>query len=223
MDSVENMSASSGHNNCYTGATDGRFVANQPWYDNSLHCLAHNHPPSFPSDLWLNIQFPRPAKISSVFIINREDGWDYRIIGFDLYVGNNPLPKLNVACGANPMSSGVYSCGGKLGNYLGIYRPAASDYLNINQIRAYSYEANAAPFTYSTTTPVDCLASTLAFVNGKIYDNTAGINPCLTQLQKLEKNSITGAPSCYQVSFSQARFVHIVTLVGTYSQTTSNY
>ncbi len=46
-----------------------------------------------------------------------------RIIGSDLYVGDNSLPNLNTACGANPQSSGVYSCGGKIGRYLGIFKP----------------------------------------------------------------------------------------------------
>ena len=83
-------------------------------------------------------------------IINREDyvGGANRIIGTDLYVGDNSLPYLNTPCGANPQSSGVYSCGGKIGRYLGIYKNFAPEnvgtlVLNISQIRAYSYTANA--------------------------------------------------------------------------------
>ena len=54
-------------------------------------------------------------------IINREvDGEVDRIIGTDLYVGDKSLPYENTPCGANPESSGVYSCGGKIGQYLGI-------------------------------------------------------------------------------------------------------
>ena len=81
-------------------------------------------------------------------IINREDCCDERILYTDLYVGDNSLPYENTPCGANPESSGVYSCGGKIGKYLGIYKNSVPDYLgtyilNISQIRAYSYTANA--------------------------------------------------------------------------------
>jgi hypothetical protein len=55
-------------------------------------------------------------------IINREDWGAGRIIGSDLHVGDNSLPNLNEACGANPQSSGVYSCGGKIGRYLGLVK-----------------------------------------------------------------------------------------------------
>jgi hypothetical protein len=57
-------------------------------------------------------------------IINREDNQfaRNRIIGSDLYVGNSSEPYLNTPCGANPTSSGVYSCGGKIGRFLGIYK-----------------------------------------------------------------------------------------------------
>ncbi len=62
-------------------------------------------------------------------------------------MGDNSLPYLNTACGAMPLSSGVYSCGGKIGKYLGIYKNKLDAYgnraLNISQIRAYSYTANA--------------------------------------------------------------------------------
>jgi hypothetical protein len=55
-------------------------------------------------------------------IINREDSYIDRILGTDLYVGNSSEPYLNTPCGANPTTSGVYTCGGKIGRYLGIYK-----------------------------------------------------------------------------------------------------
>jgi len=75
--------------------------------------------------------------VKTVIIVNREDMVPERIIGSDLYVGDNILPYLNTACGANPRSSGVYSCDGKIGRYLGLYKPSI-EVLNISQIRAYS-------------------------------------------------------------------------------------
>ena len=56
-------------------------------------------------------------------IINREENFGHLIVGSDLYVGDNSLPYLNTACGAMPKSTGVYSCGGKVGRYLGLFRP----------------------------------------------------------------------------------------------------
>ena len=60
--------------------------------------------------------------VRTVMIIYREDGSENRIIDTDLYVGDNSLPFLNTPCGAPPLSSGVYSCGGKIGKYLGLYK-----------------------------------------------------------------------------------------------------
>ncbi|MFN9903174.1 MAG: hypothetical protein ACK55Z_31260 [bacterium] len=60
--------------------------------------------------------------VRTVMIINREDCCDGRIVGTDLYVGDNSLPYLNTPCGALPKSSGVYSCDGKIGKYLGLYK-----------------------------------------------------------------------------------------------------
>jgi hypothetical protein len=56
-------------------------------------------------EAWYNIEFANyPAVVETVIIINREtgDGAENRIFGSDLYVGFDPLPKNNVACGANP-------------------------------------------------------------------------------------------------------------------------
>jgi hypothetical protein len=75
-------------------------------------------------------------------IINREDCCSSRIISSDLRVGNYGLPVNNTPCGANPTSSGVYSCDGKIGRYLGIYKTIV-DAFNISQIRAYPYNANS--------------------------------------------------------------------------------
>jgi hypothetical protein len=71
--------------------------------------------------------------VQTVFIVNRENsqGVADRIIGSDFYVGDNSLPNLNTPCGANPTSSGVYYCGGKIGQYLGLYLPR-QDCINIS-------------------------------------------------------------------------------------------
>ena len=44
------------------------------------------------------------AVVQTVMIINREDNEESaaRIIGTDLYVGDNSLPYENTPCGANP-------------------------------------------------------------------------------------------------------------------------
>ena len=60
----------------------------------------------------------------------------------DLYVGDDPVTLNNTPCNANPTSSGVWSCGGLQGKYLGIGKLIATEYLNIAQIRAYSYVLN---------------------------------------------------------------------------------
>jgi len=56
-------------------------------------------------------------------------------------VGDSPLPINNIACSANPRASGVYSCGGKVGRYLGMYKNY-KEAITLCQIRAYSYKAN---------------------------------------------------------------------------------
>ena len=62
--------------------------------------------------------------VEDVMIINFELPYDakFNIIGSDLHVGDNEEPNLNTPCGADPKSSGVYSCGGKVGKYLGIVK-----------------------------------------------------------------------------------------------------
>ncbi len=55
--------------------------------------------------------------VQDVMIINREDYaiTAARIVGSDLYVGDSSSPQNNSKCNAMPQSSGVYSCGGKIG------------------------------------------------------------------------------------------------------------
>ena len=87
-----------------------------------------------------------PCKVQDVIIINR--GWEdaegqrLRIIGTDLYVGDDTLTLNNTPCNANPTSTGVWSCGGLQGKYLGIGKQSTTDFLSIGQIRAYSYVLN---------------------------------------------------------------------------------
>ena len=84
--------------------------------------------------------------VKTVMIINFEiNDNKLDIKGSDLHVGDNIKPNLNTACGADPQFSGVYSCGGKIGRYLGLVKNNHQD-LNISQIRAYSYDANAYPY-----------------------------------------------------------------------------
>jgi hypothetical protein len=74
-------------------------------------------------------------------------------------VGDNINPYLNTKCNANPKSSGVYSCGGKIGKYLSLAN-SRKEYLNICQIRAYSYEANAyTNYQYLTSNIATCATS----------------------------------------------------------------
>ena len=112
--------------------------------------------------------------VQTVMIINREDGATNaaRIIGSDLYVGNNSLPYLNTACGAMPQATGVYSCGGKIGRYLGLYKPSTATPLNISQIRAYAYIANHYPHSnYFTSTIIECgTSSNLIFSGGALIN-----------------------------------------------------
>ena len=61
--------------------------------------------------------------VKTVMIIDRETiNLTGRLIGSDLKVGNNINPNSNTACGAYPKSSGVYSCEGKIGRYLGLVK-----------------------------------------------------------------------------------------------------
>ena len=109
-----------------------------------------------------------PCTVWSVIFINREDNintctniCEFRITGADLYVGNDPVSTKNVPCNAKPVSSGIFSCEGLVGKYLGIGNPSATDYLNISQIRAYSYVVNGyAGYTWTyAPTPGNCASS----------------------------------------------------------------
>ena len=60
--------------------------------------------------------------VETIMLINRDEDATVadRIIGSDFYVGDFSIAKNNTPCGANPQASGVYSCGGKIGKYLGL-------------------------------------------------------------------------------------------------------
>jgi len=62
-----------------------------------------------------------------------------------LYVGFDPLTLNNVPCNANPTGTGVYSCGGLIGTYIGIGKTGATDRIAFSEIRAYSYTLNGYP------------------------------------------------------------------------------
>jgi len=93
---------------------------------------------------WVNVNMGAKTTVVTIMLINRNDSAEYaaRIIGSDFYVGDNSIAMNNTPCGANPQDSGVYSCGGKIGQYLGLVK-SNSDIINICQIRAYSYAANS--------------------------------------------------------------------------------
>ena len=96
--------------------------------------------------------------VVTIMIINRDENVPIadRIIGSDFYVGDNSIAMNNTPCGANPQGSGVYSCGGKVGQYLGLVK-SNYDFINICQIRAYSYAANSyTNFQYLTSGIVNC-------------------------------------------------------------------
>ncbi len=81
------------------GLVDGKFAT----FDISptTHCIAHNNPTT--SHSWFNIDMGSKTVVQTVLIINREDNSyingsleqndvEGRIIGSDLYVGENSLP-----------------------------------------------------------------------------------------------------------------------------------
>ena len=113
-------------------------------------------------DTWFNIKFLLPVVVQTVYIVNREGGTcgnptstlcADRIIGNDLYVGDDPKPYNNVKCNANPTTSGYFYCGGLVGTYLGLYKNTETSPNNICQIRAYSWKPNNySGFTYKYST-----------------------------------------------------------------------
>ena len=87
-----------GYANCLFGLVDGKWP---PFgVSGTTHCCAHNLPTTQHS--WFNIDMGSKAVVQTVMIINREDGSAERIIGTDLYVGDNSLPYQNTPCGAMP-------------------------------------------------------------------------------------------------------------------------
>jgi hypothetical protein len=90
----------SDYDNCLFGLVDGKWP---PFgVSATTHCCAHNDPTTVHS--WFNIDMGSKAVVQTVMIINREDHQEAadRIIGTDLYVGDNSLPYENTPCGANP-------------------------------------------------------------------------------------------------------------------------
>jgi hypothetical protein len=103
-------------------------------------------------------------------------------------------------------TSGLYSCERRVVNYLGIHQ-YGNDNLNFCQVRAYSYEANAASSTvfHSSTDPTFSAYTTksiLDFVNSKI--NGVDYNPILA-----------GSSSTYiEIRFPTDRYFHYMTVIG---------
>ena len=128
------------YENCLEGLVDGKWP--YTGFSKFSHCCAHNNASYNGAPSWFNINFGDRTKVMDVMIVSREDCCIERLIGTDLYVGDSHIAGNNTPCGANPTSTGVYSCGGKVGKYLGIYKNIKEN-LNISQIRAYSYAANA--------------------------------------------------------------------------------
>ena len=106
------ISANNLHSDCLSGLVDGKFI---PWVSaaGSTKCIAHNEPTTPHS--WFNIDMGAKTIVQTVLVIDYEMCCTDRIFGTDLYVGDNSLPFMNTPCGASPLSSGVYSCGGKVG------------------------------------------------------------------------------------------------------------
>jgi len=155
----------------------------------------------YPSE-WFNINMGARTVVETVFIVNREDCCSVRIEGSDLYVGDNSTPNLNTACGVYPTSTGFFSCGGKIGQYLGLYKPS-QDCLNISQIRAYSYKPSAYPYQISlSANNLNCPAVDLS----ALWQNPLIDYSCFFV--------VDGAPPYINIVFNVPRFVQVVTLVG---------
>ena len=111
---------------CLQGLVDGYFDTGGVDVNPTPKCCATTQ---YDSPAWLNIDLGTNRIIQSVVIANRDGltgsclvDCPLRIIGSDLYVGNDPLPINNVACLASPQDSGLFSCGGKQGRYIGLYK-----------------------------------------------------------------------------------------------------
>ena len=126
-----------------------------------------------------------------------------------MYVGNDPLPSNNTPCNANPQRSGVFSCGGKVGFYLGLYKPV-SDYMNICEIRAYSWTANSYTGYSYNTSPI----SSCATITNLVFP-TVSSTPCKTATCQMPlSGGSSTAPAFYEIAFDITRFVQAITVIG---------
>jgi hypothetical protein len=114
---IYNSGSDIGYSNCLWGLVDGKF--SPMGYSSTTKCCAHT---TCVTNAWLNINLGAKTVVWTVIINNRDENSTVanRIIGSDLHVGDSSLPYENMACGALPTASGAYSCGGKIGRYLGL-------------------------------------------------------------------------------------------------------
>lgn len=117
----------------------------------------------------------------------------------------------NTRCNANPTSTGLYSCNGLVGVYLifGDPAPSGSDWINVGQLRAYSYKLNGYPDYTWNYFPNSLLCgtadNTTIFKNIRLDDSTT----CYAYPDP------TGSNVTWQeVAFVTQRYIHSVTIVG---------
>jgi hypothetical protein len=94
---------------------------------------------------WYQVKLAHPSVVESVFLFNSEfrTDWALRIIGTDLFVGNDPDVSNNERCFANPTATGMYSCGGRVGTYIGLKKlEGQPSFGHICRILAYSLKPN---------------------------------------------------------------------------------
>lgn len=85
----------------------------------------------------------KPCVVRSVIVINRENCCYNRSQGMDLSVSKSAgYPSDASKCTGQVNGTGVYDCQGKVGTHLGISKAISSDYINLVEIRAYSYTLN---------------------------------------------------------------------------------
>jgi hypothetical protein len=179
-DSIWINSGDPGYSNCLAGLIDNVLWAKGSSAASDSHCCATTQ--NYNAVQWLNIQFTAAVTVQTVLLLNREDSCcQDRVIGSDFYVGFNSVPNQNTRCNQNPQKSGAFTCGGLVGIYLGMSNNK-HDYMNICQIRAYSYVANSyTNFQYNTSTVAKCpTVSNLTFQNEKVWDN----DNCKMNLEK---------------------------------------
>ncbi len=125
-DSIYYNNSHAGYNNCIGALVDGKFYP--LGFADGSKCCAHTAPFTNTCS-WFSIDMGAQTIVQTVLIINREEfnAVDDRIIGSDFYVGDSSLPFNNTPCNVLPTKSGAYSCGGKIGRYLGLYKGASSD------------------------------------------------------------------------------------------------